>query len=131
MVALSEFHAKEVEPLLQFLATMDRGLDEELISTVSHNSTQHTRRQYYKTLKSAEQDEVCSLYNPSRGNVYGVHAIVPAKTIATIFDIWIRISERFIDIRQHIANELNIAKAKFPWSGDSQPLQDSKKQRTV
>lgn len=65
MVALSEFHAKEVEPLLNLLVTMDRGLDEELISTVSHNSTQHTRKQCYKTLKSAEQDEICHLYSTS------------------------------------------------------------------
>lgn len=114
MVALSEFHAKEVEPLLNLLVTMDRGLDEELISTVSHNSTQHTRKQCYKTLKSAEQDEVCSLYNPSRGNAYSINAIVPAKTIATIFDIWIRISERFIDIRQHIANELKYRQGQVP-----------------
>ena len=91
MVALSEFHAKEVEPLLNLLVTMDRGLDEELISTVSHNSTRHTRKQCYKTLKSAEQDEVCSLYNPSRGNAY-----------------------RFIDIRQHIANELKYRQGQVP-----------------
>lgn len=114
MVTLSEFHAKEVEPLLQFLATMDLGLDEEPISTISHNSQRKTRKQHYKTLIRAEQDEICSLYNPSRGNVYGVHAIVPAKTIATIFDIWIRISERFIDIRQHIANELKYCQGQVP-----------------
>lgn len=63
MVALSEFHAKEVEPLLNLLVTMDRGLDEELISTVSHNSQRKTRKQHYKTLIRAEQDEICHLYS--------------------------------------------------------------------
>ena len=63
MVALSEFHAKEVEPLLQFLATMHRGLEEEPISTVSYKLQRKTRKQHYKTLIRAEQDEICHLYS--------------------------------------------------------------------
>jgi len=63
VVALSEFHAKEVEPLLQFLATMDLGLDEEPISTISHNSQRKTRKQHYRVLTGTEQDEICHLYS--------------------------------------------------------------------
>lgn len=77
MVALSEFQAKEVEPLLQFLATMDRGLDKEAISTVSHNSQRKTRNQHYKTLPRAEQDEICHLYSTG----------TPITTICSKFSI--------------------------------------------
>lgn len=62
-MALSEFHTKEVEPLLQFLATMDLGLDEEPISTISHNSQRKTRKQHYRVLTGTEQDEICHLYS--------------------------------------------------------------------
>lgn len=62
-MGLSEFHAKEVEPLLQFLATMDREYDEKLTSTVLHESLRKYRKQRYKRLTRAEQDKICQLYS--------------------------------------------------------------------
>ncbi|WP_366807861.1 helix-turn-helix domain-containing protein, partial [uncultured Actinomyces sp.] len=42
---------------------MHRGLEEEPISTVSYKLQRKTRKQHYKTLIRAEQDEICHLYS--------------------------------------------------------------------
>ena len=107
MVALSEFHAKEVEPLLQFLATMDRGLDEELISTVSHKSQRKTRKQHYKTLTRAEQDEICHLY--STGTLITTICSKFSISRTTVHRIW---RSRGLPPRQRGLNETQKDEAK-------------------
>jgi len=107
VVALSEFHAKEVEPLLQFLATMDRGLDEELISTVSHKSQRKTRKQHYKTLTRAEQDEICHLY--STGTLITTICSKFSISRTTVHRIW---RSRGLPPRQRGLNETQKDEAK-------------------
>ena len=113
VVALSEFRAKEVESLLQFLATMDRRPDEKPISTASNKSTQNSRKQRHKTLTSAEQDEICRLYTTG----------APMLTIcskfnisrATVHRIW---RSRGLPPRQRGLNEAQKDEAKILYLED-------------